>query len=75
MNTPPARLFMYHAWASLLLWLLIVILPAQTYAQVYQLAELNTEQIRALDHERTVVLLPGGILEEHGPYLPYFADG
>ncbi len=75
MNTPPARLFMYHAWASLLLWLLIVILPAQTYAQVYQLAELNTEQIRALDHERTVVLLPGGILEEHGPYLPSFADG
>jgi creatinine amidohydrolase/Fe(II)-dependent formamide hydrolase-like protein len=36
---------------------------------------MNTEQIRALDREKTVVLLPGGILEEHGPYLPSFADG
>jgi creatinine amidohydrolase/Fe(II)-dependent formamide hydrolase-like protein len=42
---------------------------------IYRLAEMNTEQIRALDREKTVVVLPGGILEEHGPYLPSFADG
>ena len=42
---------------------------------IYQLAELNTEQIRALDREKTVILLPGGILEEHGPYLPSYTDG
>ncbi len=44
-------------------------------AQVYRVAEMNTEQIRALDRGKTVVLLPGGILEQHGPYLPSFSDG
>ncbi len=43
--------------------------------QVYRVAEMNTEQIRALDRQKTAVLLPGGILEEHGPYLPSFTDG
>ena len=44
-------------------------------AQVLRVAELNTQQIRALDRTKTVVLLPGGMLEEHGPYLPAFTDG
>jgi len=44
-------------------------------AQVLHVTEMNTEEIRALDRGRTVVLLPGGILEEHGPYLPSFTDG
>lgn len=44
-------------------------------AQIHRVAEMNTEQIRALDRGKTVVLLPGGILEQHGPYLPSFADG
>lgn len=44
-------------------------------AQIHHVAEMNTEQIRALDRDRTVVLLPGGILEEHGPYLPAYSDG
>ena len=44
-------------------------------AQIHHVKEMNTEQIRALDREKTVVLLPGGILEEHGPYLPSFSDG
>jgi creatinine amidohydrolase/Fe(II)-dependent formamide hydrolase-like protein len=43
--------------------------------QVYKVAELNTEQIRALDRSRTAVILPGGILEQHGPYLPSYTDG
>jgi creatinine amidohydrolase len=42
---------------------------------VKRLGELNTTQIRALDRAKTVVLLPGGILEEHGPYLPAWTDG
>jgi creatinine amidohydrolase len=46
-----------------------------TSAQVYRIAELNTGQIRNLNREKTVILLPGGILEEHGPYLPSFTDG
>ncbi len=48
---------------------------ASASAQVYRVAEMNTEQIRALDRGKTVVLLPGGILEQHGPYLPSFSDG
>jgi hypothetical protein len=32
-------------------------------AQVYRVAQMNTEQIRALDKQRTVVILTGGILE------------
>jgi creatinine amidohydrolase len=44
-------------------------------AQIYRIAEMNTRQIRNLNREKTVVLLPGGILEEHGPYLPSFTDG
>ena len=36
-------------------------------AQIYSLADLNTEQIRQLDRARTVVIIPGGIMEEHGP--------
>lgn len=42
---------------------------------IYQLKELNTTQIQSLDKNKTVVLLPGGIMEEHGPYLPVFSDG
>jgi creatinine amidohydrolase/Fe(II)-dependent formamide hydrolase-like protein len=42
---------------------------------VLRLAELNTVQIQALDRARTAVIIPGGILEEHGPYLPAYTDG
>jgi creatinine amidohydrolase/Fe(II)-dependent formamide hydrolase-like protein len=46
-----------------------------TEARTWLVAEMNTEQIRQLDPARTVVLMPGGILEEHGPYLPSNTDG
>ncbi len=44
-------------------------------AKVLHVAKMKTGEIRALDRARTVVLLPGGILEEHGPYLPAYTDG
>ncbi len=44
-------------------------------AQVLNVSDLNTRQIAALDRAKTVVLLQGGMLEEHGPYLPAFTDG
>jgi creatinine amidohydrolase/Fe(II)-dependent formamide hydrolase-like protein len=44
-------------------------------AQIVQMGEMNTEQIRALDLAKTVILIPGDLLEEHGPYLPSFTDG
>jgi creatinine amidohydrolase len=53
----------------------IMFFDSGSAAQIVQIAEMNTEQIRALDHAKTVVLLLGDILEEHGPYLPSFTDG
>jgi creatinine amidohydrolase/Fe(II)-dependent formamide hydrolase-like protein len=53
----------------------LVLAASSVAGQVYRVAEMNTAQIRALARDRTVVLLPGGILEEHGPYLPSFTDG
>jgi creatinine amidohydrolase len=44
-------------------------------AQIYRVAQMNSDQIGALDKQRTVVILPCGILEEHGPHLPSFTDG
>ena len=43
-------------------------------AGVLRVEELNTSQIQALDRSKTVVLLTGGMLEEHGPYLPAGTD-
>jgi creatinine amidohydrolase len=53
----------------------MMLMETKVAAQIVQIAEMNTEQIRALDLGRTVILLPGDILEEHGPYLPSFTDG
>ena len=43
-------------------------------AQILRVGDLNTEQLRTLDRSKTVVLLMGGMLEEHGPYLPAGTD-
>ena len=59
----------------LLTAILILLLWGSAGAQIHRVAQMNTEQIRALDKQKTVVILTGGILEEHGPHLPSFADG
>ena len=48
-------------------------LPAT--ARTWFVADMTTGQIDSLDKKKTAVLLPGGILEEHGPYLPSNTDG
>ncbi|SPE40017.1 hypothetical protein SBA3_3570004 [Candidatus Sulfopaludibacter sp. SbA3] len=53
----------------------LLLLATHLGAQVRPIQDLTTEQIRALDRNKTAVILPGGILEEHGPYLPAFTDG
>jgi creatinine amidohydrolase len=62
-------------WPTLLFLLCTLGPTRDALAQVQQLADMNTRQIQALDRQRTVVLIPGGILEEHGPYLPSYTDG
>lgn len=56
----------------------LVLLAMATRAalgQVIHVASATATELAAVDHGRAVVLLPGGILEEHGPYLPVYADG
>jgi len=55
------------------LFLLLAAVPMM--AEVLYVQDLNTRQIRELDRAKTAIILPGGILEEHGPYLPAFTDG
>lgn len=43
-------------------------------SRVNKVEELNWRQIHALDRERTLVLLPVGMLEQHGTHLPVGAD-
>ncbi len=43
--------------------------------QIYHVAEMNTKQIQNLDKQKTVVILTGGVLEQHGPFMPSFNDG
>lgn len=42
--------------------------------EIHHYENMNTREIMALDAARTVVLIPGGILEQHGPYLPSGTD-
>ncbi|MCU1274413.1 MAG: crnA 1 [Bryobacterales bacterium] len=56
----------------LAVWLICV---AQGRAQVLHFADLNTRQVNQLDRSKTVLILPGAILDEHGPYLPSGSDG
>lgn len=57
-----------------LLFMVLSTFLSPAFGQVYHVEDMNTEQIKALDREKTVVLLPVGILEEHGPYLPSGSD-
>jgi creatinine amidohydrolase len=43
-------------------------------SKIYKLEELTWPQIDALDRERTLFMLPVGMIEEHGPHLPVGAD-
>jgi creatinine amidohydrolase len=43
-------------------------------SRILQLEELRFPQIDSLDRERTMFILPIGMLEEHGPHLPIASD-
>ncbi len=60
---------------SILLIIGVLLFSINSNAQIYRMAEMNVEQIKKLDKEKTVVILPGGIVEEHGSFLPTFTDG
>lgn len=41
---------------------------------VHEMAQLTWEEVAGLDRERTVVILPVGAIEAHGPHLPLDTD-
>ena len=43
-------------------------------SRVFKLEELSWPQIDAFDRQRTLFILPMGMLEQHGPHLPVGAD-
>src|SRR5687768_5975677 len=47
---------------------------SSTRSKIYKLEELTWPQIDALDRERTLFILPVGMIEQHGPHLPVGAD-
>jgi creatinine amidohydrolase/Fe(II)-dependent formamide hydrolase-like protein len=61
--------------AELLAVVLLSATPAGAGGQVRHLEEMSRTEIAALDRDRAVVLLPGGLLEQHGPHLPVYTDG
>jgi creatinine amidohydrolase len=54
---------------------LLIFCSSLVSAQILDVRELHPSQLAGLDRSRTVVLLTGGILEEHGPFLPSYSDG
>jgi creatinine amidohydrolase len=47
---------------------------ARSRSKIFKLEELRWPEIDALDRERTLLVLPVGMIEEHGPHLPVGAD-
>ncbi len=45
-----------------------------THARLHRYDQIALKDLRALDRDRTVVLLPVGMLEEHGDHLPFGVD-
>jgi creatinine amidohydrolase len=48
--------------------------PSAPPSRVHKLEELTWPQIDALDRQRTLFILPVGMIEQHGPHLPVGAD-
>ena len=57
-----------------LILLIICVMSSSAEARVFKLEELAWPQIDALDRQRTLFILPIGMIEQHGPHLPVGAD-
>jgi creatinine amidohydrolase len=47
---------------------------SMNHARFHRLEEITLKTLRALDRDKTVVLIPVGMLEEHGEHLPLGTD-
>ena len=53
----------------------LMLYASSSRAQALDVRTLTTTQVAALDRADTAIVIEGGILEEHGPYLPVYSDG
>lgn len=53
---------------------LLLIASNLASGQVFRLGEMTKTQYQELDRDRTAILMPIGVIEEHGPYLPLLTD-
>lgn len=68
---------MTQAFSRVLVVLAVAVLPSHAQPQtsrIHKLEELRWPTIEAFDRERTMFILPVGMLEEHGPHLPIGSD-
>lgn len=65
---------MYRNVTNVLLVSGLLIVSDMAAGQVFQLGELTKTQYQELDRNRTAILMPIGVIEEHGPYLPLLTD-
>ena len=67
---------MTYVARSISIILCLCILSAMpSFAQIYDIREMATVDFRTLDLEHTVIIIPAGVFEQHGPYLPSYTDG
>jgi creatinine amidohydrolase len=59
---------------QVLIVLIVWSLSGPARSNIYKLEELTWPQIDGLDRQRTLFVLPVGMIEEHGPHLPVAAD-
>lgn len=60
---------------KMLVLLSLLVVAATAGAGVLQVTEQSAARLEHLDRDHTVVVLVGGILEEHGSFLPAWTDG
>jgi creatinine amidohydrolase len=60
---------------KLLYVLYISLFPFFAAGQVLEFKMLTTDEVREIDRDKSIILIPGGLLEQHGPYLPLYTDG
>ena len=62
-------------WLVLVCALCVIPSHAQSSAsRIHKLEQLRWPEVDALDRQRTMFILPVGMLEEHGPHLPIASD-
>lgn len=67
-------MFMKQMLGASIMWSVMIAPPAYAQQRVYRLEELRWPQIDSLDRDRTMFILPTGMIEQHGPHLPVGSD-